>query len=382
MLLSLYIHIPFCASRCPYCDFTFVVRQTHLAPRYVEAVIRELRTRMTGLASPANGQERGSLLLPTLSTIYFGGGTPSLLSPQLLGRLLTAIRSEAEVMQGAEITVEANPGDSKHFAALRELGVNRLSLGVQALDDRILKALGRLHTAAQAEAAFEIARASGFHNINIDLIFGAPQQSVSDWEKTLAQALALAPEHLSLYGLTIEPGTAFSRRWAKGRLPLPSEDEQALMYEIALDRLAEAGYEQYEISNFARPGYASVHNLTYWERKPYLGLGVSAHSFLHPSRFWNTSHLLSYMEQVEQSGVAVAGEEVLSDASQVLEQILLGLRRPCGVPQDLLTRPPLSTNLDRLLEAQLLEKAQNRVRLTRRGLLLADVVCAELVRGL
>ncbi|MBI4639854.1 MAG: radical SAM family heme chaperone HemW, partial [Candidatus Tectomicrobia bacterium] len=272
---GLYIHIPFCASRCPYCDFAFVVGKTYLADLYADTVIREFRARLPEVGTS-----------PVFETIYFGGGTPSTVPVEVLGRILNVVRTERGVTENAEITAEANPGDRPRFAALRELGINRLSLGVQALDDQALKALGRLHNAADAEAAFEAARCGGFQNINLDLIFGIPKQSLEDWLATLDRAIELHPEHLSIYGLTIEVGTAFGRRFERGRLSLPSESDQAAMYEAALDRLMNQGYEQYEVSNFARPGFESRHNLSYWEGVPYLGIGVSAHSFLNGCRSW------------------------------------------------------------------------------------------------
>ncbi len=370
MAFGLYIHIPFCASRCPYCDFTFVVGKTHWVDRYVAAVIREWHTRLSTLNAA-----------PVLETIYFGGGTPSLLSPEALGSILTAVRAEATLVEEVEITVEANPNDRMRFAALRELGINRLSLGVQALNDRTLKALGRFHTAGEAEEALGAARSAGFQNVNVDLIFGAPEQVIEEWMATLKRAIWLHPEHLSVYGLTIESGTAFGRRFAKGKLPLPSEEDQAVMYEITIDQLCAAGYDHYEISNFAQPGFASRHNLGYWEGKPYLGLGVSAHSFLQGCRSWNTSDVLLYMERIEAKGTAIAGAEQLSEETRFLEQIMLGLRRPGGIPEGVLADPRLKRAAEYLLAEYLLERRAGQIRLTRRGLLLADLVCAELVRG-
>jgi oxygen-independent coproporphyrinogen-3 oxidase len=370
MSLGLYIHIPFCASRCPYCDFTFVVGKRHLVDRYTEAVIQEWRTRLSTVSSA-----------PVFTTVYFGGGTPSAVPPECLERILTVVRTEAGVAPYAEITVEANPGDRERFAALWALGINRLSLGVQAFTDRALKALGRFHTTREAEEALAAARYAGFHNVNLDLIFGAPEQSVAEWITIVDRALSFRPEHLSVYGLTIEPGTAFGRRFVKGRLPLPTEEEQAAMYEVAIDRLTAAGYDHYEISNFAWPGFASCHNMAYWEGIPYLGIGVSAHSFLHGCRSWNTRDLLTYIAQVEANGIATEGKEVLSEEDRFLEQVLLGLRRPAGIPTHLLSDPRIVANVHRLLADHLLEQVADRLRLTRRGLLLADLVCTELVNS-
>ncbi len=369
MSTGLYIHIPFCASRCPYCDFAFVVRKTHLADRYAEAVIREFRTRL-----PHVGPR------PVFKTVYFGGGTPSAVPPALLQRVLNAVRSEAEIDPGAEITAEANPGDRAAFQELRETGINRLSLGVQALDDRTLKALGRFHNTADALEAFQTARQAGFGNINIDLIFGAPEQSVPAFTDTLDRAAALCPDHLSVYGLTVEPETAFGRRFRKGRLPLPCEGNQAAMYSAALDLLAEAGYRHYEISNFARPGFASRHNLDCWEGRPYLGIGMSAHSFLNNRRSWNIRDLMAYIKKVELAGTATGGGEEIDKEDRFLEQIMLGLRQRKGIPETLLANHRTAPSLDRLLSQRLLQRSGKRLCLTRRGLLLADLVCAELVK--
>lgn len=369
MGLGLYIHIPFCVSRCPYCDFAFVVRKGHLAERYADAVIREFHNRL-----PDAGAH------PVFRSIYFGGGTPSSVPPEHLQRILLTVRENADISPGAETTAEANPGDRGRFATLRHMGVNRLSLGIQALDDRTLKALGRLHNAADARDACRAARNAGFENVNIDLIFGASEQSLCGWQDTLDRAIALHPEHLSVYGLTVEPGTAFGRRLAKGRLSLPPEEDQAAMYGAALDRLTGAGYRHYEISNFARPGFEAQHNLDCWQRRPYLGVGLSAHSFLSGRRSWNVRDLASYIDRVESSGSAVESEEDLSPEQRFMEQLMLGLRQTEGVPEALVCGFQMAPALNRLLSNHLLERHDGRVRLTRSGLLLADLVCAELVK--
>ena len=369
MRCGLYIHVPFCASQCPYCDFAFVVRKAHLAGRYARAVARELENRIPEV-DPS----------PAFDTVYFGGGTPSSVPTQTLGKICEQIRKTAEVLLDAEITAEANPNDRAGFSALRDIGINRISLGFQALDDRDLKVLGRLHDTADALSSFRIAREAGFENISVDLIFGAPGQSTSAWQATLDRTIALGPEHISIYGLTVEPGTPFHRRVGKGQLELPSENEQAEMYEGALDRLADAGYSQYEVSNFARPGYASRHNIGYWGGGPYLGVGLSAHSFIDGRRSWNKRDLASYIEEVESFGSAIDGSETLSATDRFHEQVMLGLRRTEGVPEALLADGPSATPLGRLVSNRLLARSCGRVRLTRRGLLLADLVCAELLR--
>lgn len=370
MSLGLYIHIPFCRSRCPYCDFAFVVRQTHLAPKYTNAIVRELQKKLANLN-----------VTPVFDTVYFGGGTPSHMPPQFIDQILKAIQAHASLSTKAEITVEANPGDQAHFAALKKSGVNRLSLGIQALTDRALKALGRFHNTQEALDAFDGARKVGFQNLGIDLIFGAPKQTQTEWHTILQQAIALCAEHISVYGLTIEQGTNFDKRAQKQQLPLPTEDLQSDMYLDAIDQLTAAQYEHYEISNFAQPNFESCHNQSYWEGKPYLGLGLSAHSFLNNQRFWNITDLQSYMQAIETTGSAIASSETIDPNKQLLETIMLGLRRKKGLDVQLLEKH-VSADLNHLLANNLLENHHNRIRLTRKGLLVADAVCTELVKAL
>ena len=369
MDLSLYIHIPFCHSRCPYCDFAFVVGKNHMAERYVDAVIVEMQNRMQALRTS-----------PVFNTLYFGGGTPSAIPPGLLKRITASVKSA--IAPDAEITAEANPNDCEHFEKLYEYGINRLSLGVQAFTDRALKALGRFHTASDAMAAFQAARDVGFENISIDLMYGAPGQTPEEWATSLQKAIDLGPEHISTYGLTIEPQTNFARRFQKGQLDVPPETDQAEMYMYAIDQLEAAGYTHYEISNFARPGFASRHNLNYWHDRPYLGVGLSAHSYLDNCRFWNVRDLATYMQRIEATGCAVEREEQLTPIQHLLERVMLGLRQRRGLRADFLSHPKIRKQYIAMANQHLLERIDNRIRLTRRGLLLADLVCTELVREL
>lgn len=369
MHLGLYIHIPFCHSRCPYCDFAFVVGKNHMAERYTDAVIVEMQNRLQALGT-----------LPVLNTLYFGGGTPSGIPPEQLDRILASAKSA--IAPDAEITAEANPNDHKHFEKLYEHGINRLSLGVQAFTDRALKALGRFHTTSDAITAFQTARNVGFKNISIDLMYGAPEQTLEEWTTTIQQAIDLCPEHISVYGLTIEPQTNFARRFQKGQLDVPPETGQAEMYMYAIDQLEAAGYAHYEISNFARSGFASRHNLNYWHDHPYLGVGLSAHSYLDNRRSWNVRGLTTYMQRIEATGFAVEKEEQLTPTQHLLERIMLGLRQRRGLRAEFLSHPKIQKQYIAMANQHLLERTDNRVRLTRRGLLLADLVCTELVREL
>ena len=369
MYLSLYIHIPFCHSRCPYCDFAFVVGKNHMAKRYTDAVIAETQNRLQSLETP-----------PVFNTLYFGGGTPSAIPPGQLNRVLT--NAKGAIAPDAEITAEANPNDRKHFKKLYEHGINRLSLGVQAFTDRALKALGRFHTASDATKAFQTARDVGFKNISMDLMYGAPGQTPEEWSKSLRRAIELCPEHISVYGLTIEPQTNFARRFQKGQLDVPPETDQAEMYMYAIDQLEAAGYTHYEISNFSRSGFASRHNLNYWHNRPYLGVGLSAHSYLDNRRSWNVRDLTTYIQRVEATGYAVEREEQLTPTQHLLERVMLGLRQRRGLCADFLSHPKIHKQYIAMVNQHLLEQIDNRIRLTRQGLLLADLVCTELVREL
>ena len=273
--LSLYIHIPFCDHRCAYCDFNAYAGLDHLMEAYTAALVAEI-----GWWGDRLGRRR-------VPTVFFGGGTPSRLPLPLLAQVIGAVRSAFAVEADAEWSLEANPGtvDASYFRGLAALGVNRLSIGTQSFDDTELLLLDRIHDGATAEAAFHAARAAGFPNISLDLIFGLEGQTLAGWERNVRRAVALGPEHLSLYALTIEEGTPLAHRVARGSAPEPDGDLQADMYEQAQTILTEAGYEQYEISNWSRPGLACRHNLVYWRDGEWLGLGAGAHSHLDGLRF-------------------------------------------------------------------------------------------------
>lgn len=323
--IGVYLHIPFCLRKCPYCDFKSIAKPglTHAEEgAYADALIKELSSVI----------EREGLSKRPLETIYFGGGTPALLSPPVVKRLVGSVR-DAFAVHGKpiEVTIEANP-DAVSLERLKgfyEAGVTRISIGVQSLDDRILGTLGRTHTAERAVKAFKEARAAGFENIGLDLIFGVPGQSVEDWEKSVAGLLALDPEHISLYGLTLEEGTGFFKQY-KDTKRLPTEDDVAEMYEHAVRALKDAGYRHYEISNWARPGMEAVHNSRYWRSDDYIGCGVAAHSFLSfpewGRRWWNTPSLEEYIEGVSAKGSAIKGDETLARNESMLESMVLGLR--------------------------------------------------------
>lgn len=399
---GLYLHIPFCAARCGYCDFNTYLHEPELAHAYVDALCAE--TAAWGGRPEVRGRPA--------ATVFFGGGTPSLLAPGEVARILGAVRAafppapDAEVTRatvdrrpstvppaflpapGAEVTLEANPGtvDRARLAGFRAAGVNRLSLGVQAFQDRLLRVAGRDHTADEARRAVAEARVAGFANLSLDLIFALPGQTLDDWAATLAEAVALGPEHVSAYGLTYEDGTPFHRDRRAGRLKPVDEETEAVMFDLGIARLAAAGYEQYEISNFARPGFRSAHNQIYWRCGDYLGLGAGAHSCLEGRRFFNRRLPRDYVAAVRREGTARAGGEDLTPRQRLGEAMVLGLRLREGVDLEALTARfapwglgPDAAALKRLDGAGLVEREGPRLRLTDRGIRLANEVFLALV---
>jgi len=386
MIASLYLHIPFCVRKCLYCDFNSHAGMEHLFAPYVEAVKAEIR----------RDAERFHDAL--ISTIYFGGGTPNILAPDQLAGILDEIRRSFQVAEGAEITTEANPGVSSlqsTVSSLPRAGFNRLSLGVQSFNDDELRLLGRIHTVDEAIRAFDDAREAGFGNISIDLMYGIPGQALESWRHTLHQALDLAPEHVSLYSLTVEEGTPFHAMQVEGRLTLPGDEIEADMYEEAIRTLTSAGFEHYEISNFARPGFRCRHNITYWRNEPYFGFGAGATSCLPllpglgeglGMRATNVPSPEEYIHRIEAGQDTKACEERLTGKPAMGETMFLGLRMLQGVNIEsfarrhgVLPQEVFLEEIARLTERGLIEQADGAIRLTRRGLLLANDVFAEFV---
>ncbi len=367
--IALYVHIPFCRRKCTYCSFVSYPHREGDIPAYVKALKNELSLLARG---------------KRLRSIYFGGGTPSLLSARQFGDILSAISSLCTVNKTAEITIEANPGtvSEPYLKALRVLGVNRLSLGVQSLNNAELALMGRIHTAAEAREAVRFARNSGFANLSLDLIYGLPGQTLPDWQKTLRAAMEIAAEHLSLYCLTLEAGVPMWEAIKRGDLPDTDPDLCADQYEMAEDLLAEYGYSHYEISNWARPGYECRHNMTYWHNSPYLGVGAAAHSSLDGQRLANTPDIGKYLAAFanEPAPVLDLNEEIGSEL-QLAETAILGLRLCQGICTDdiqarfgvdLLNR--YRQEVIELVGAGLLECHNRCLRLTRRGRLLSNEV--------
>jgi oxygen-independent coproporphyrinogen III oxidase len=327
--MHLYIHVPFCSRRCSYCDFAIAVRRAVPSSAYLSAVLREWALWQR---EPLWDES------PIIETIYFGGGTPSRLDPHTIAALIEAISRVRKVLPGAEITVEANPEDVTLAAAKvwKSAGVNRLSLGVQSLDPRVLAWMHRTHTDAQVPLAVERIRHVGIHNLSLDLIFGLPAELSRDWSMDLKRVLGFGPEHVSLYGLTIEPHTPLGR-WTERGQSRPVDDERyAAEFLEAHAALVSSGFEHYEVSNAAKPGFRSRHNGAYWRRAPFIGLGPSAHSGFGRERRWNVRHWANYERLLGEGGNPVESRELLDNSEIALEELYLGLRTLEGAKRDLL----------------------------------------------
>lgn len=372
---GLYVHIPFCSSRCSYCDFATGIYQTELAERYVRAVTREIETAQFA-------SER-------VDTIYFGGGTPSLLAPSQLERIVAALFERFAVDADAEVTLEINPGsvDAERLRDFRSLGVNRASFGAQTFDDAELAKLGRSHTSADTLQTFANLRRAGFANVSFDLIAGLPGQTLAGWQRNIKQALALGPEHLSFYLLEVHSGTPLAEHIRRGIQPVPDDDLAGVMYEWMLVQASAAGYEHYEISNLCRPDFQSRHNVKYWTGVPYYGFGCSAHSYDGNTHRWsNHRDVLQYVEMIEKGIAPVADEQQLTQTDVRAEALFLGMRLMRGID---LTRYRESfgvdlrdehrDDLDRFCEAGLVEFDGDLIRLTRTGALLSNEVFAAFV---
>jgi oxygen-independent coproporphyrinogen-3 oxidase len=374
---GIYIHVPFCSSRCSYCDFATGMYSAEAAERYVRVVVSEIES--WGVVDPPE----------PVDTIYFGGGTPSLLSPGQLETLLNAVYKRFTLASNAEVTMEINPGTvtKETLAAFRSLGVDRASFGAQTFDDNELARLGRSHSAEDTRRTFHHLRGAGFGNVSFDLIAGLPGQTMAGWRRNLDEAFALGPEHLSFYLLEVHQGTPLANHIKTGLQPTPDEDLAAEMYEVMLDRAVAAGYEHYEISNLCLPGLQSRHNTKYWTAAPYYGFGCSAHSYDGEFRRWaNERELIKYMEMVEQGRSAIATETQLSETDRQAEAVFLGLRMMEGFSfeeyQQLFgsdLRAKHASDLTRFREAGLIECSDDLLKLTRAGALLSNEVFAAFV---
>jgi oxygen-independent coproporphyrinogen-3 oxidase len=395
---GIYIHIPFCRSRCSYCDFATGAYEGQLAERYVSALTAEISTfKLPPVPDPhvphdaASGDanaERADAACD-VDTIYFGGGTPSLLTPAQVERIVRAVGERFRVAAGAEVTLEMNPGTvtPELAAGFRACGINRASFGLQTFDDEQLRRLGRTHTAADARRTLSLLRAAGFDNVSFDLIAGLPGQTLSQWARNMDDALALAPAHLSLYLLEVHEGTPLAGQLREGRWPQPDPDVAAEMYQLLIERTRAAGYDHYEISNFCLPGREARHNLKYWTNAPYYGFGSSAHSYDGARLRWsNERDAARYVELLETRGAAIVETNELSARDAGAEALFLGLRLMRGV--DLAkhrarfgtdVRSEYASDLSRFREAELIELDGDLLRLTRSGVLLSNEVFAAFV---
>lgn len=415
---GIYLHIPFCRSRCSYCDFATGMYEDPLADRYVNSLIREIG-KWSEVDNPG-----------TVDTIYFGGGTPSLLAPAQIERILNAVHDRFEVIDGAEVTIELNPASiasappqhslrlggenlltdthrrdaenaegaqrkehreqpelsSQKLQDFRTLGINRASFGAQTFDDHELKQLGRTHSAADIPATFQQLREAGFANISFDLIAGLPNQTLPGWQRNLDHALALHPDHLSLYLLDVHEGTPLADQIHRGMRPQPDEDLAGEMYQLMIEKVCAAGYDHYEISNFSLPGFASRHNTKYWAGAPYYGFGCSAHSYDGGRRRWaNERDIAKYVRLIEGEESPVVERTKLNEEQARSESIFLGLRLMHGLDLEAYRmrfgsdlRDEYSAELARLKDGGLIEIGAAWMRLTRRGALLSNEVFAAL----
>ena len=416
--IALYVHIPFCETKCPYCDFNTYAKIESLIPGYVTALETEIETWGTLLGGPA------------VRTIFFGGGTPSYLPSDDIASLITAISASFEIEDGAEVTLEANPGDfvDGKLAEYLNSGINRLSIGVQSFDDELLELLGRRHSVAEAVAAYKMAQDAGFDNVSIDLMYGLPHQTVDHWKTTLDRATDLHPTHISMYALTLEGGTPMEHSVEVGKLPSPDPDLAADMYAMAEEAFDDLGYRHYEISNWAVEGRESRHNLVYWHNEPYLGVGPGAHSYLHNHRFANLKPPREYVRRLSSAqhphsnsspsrgrGQETAGEgrregfthsplesdswdggnaattirsvpvvdsvEFIDKRLEMAETMMLGLRRDEGISlhtfENRFAESPLTVYknvFDDLAPTELIEVTNDHIRLTPKGLFLSNEV--------
>jgi oxygen-independent coproporphyrinogen III oxidase len=359
LVKHLYVHIPFCPKVCPYCSFYKEASDRNKTQAFLDAVLLEL---------DRFGPER---VQP--ETIFFGGGTPSALSTRQLGYLIGGLRRRLDLSVLREWTLEMNPATVSEEKAelLLSLGVNRISMGIQAWQSDLLDRLGRVHSAAQALRSYQILRQAGFKRINLDLIFGIPRQTPAQWEETLLRTINLSPEHISAYCLTYEEDTEFFRQLAIGHLS-QNELQDAELFEMTMDTLARYGYSQYEISNYALPGEECLHNLAYWSGNEYLGLGPSAFSTVSGCRWQNIPNTSSYVEQIERAGNAHAFSESLSSETQLAEKIVFGLRMNRGIAEELVM--PWSANINEHESAGYLERQAGTISLSRSGRMVADAI--------
>lgn len=375
---SVYLHIPFCSHKCHYCDFTAYVVDGQPVDRYIDALANEMRI-ATQETPP-----------PEIETIFVGGGTPTILNPEQMKRFLYSIRTFfPNWSEQMEFTMEANPGTvtKELLQIMKAGGVNRLSFGAQTFDDDLLKGIGRIHDAEEIIKSFYLAREVGFSNISLDLMFGLPKQTVGDVEDALKRALQLAPEHFSCYSLKVEEGTLFHHLYERNQLPLADEEEELAMYQLIREVLPSHGYQQYEVSNFARPGKESKHNSTYWKNNRYYGLGAGAHGYIGTQRHANVRGITPYLESLEQNRLPIASIHEVSQEEEQENFMILGLRLMEGIERSEFQRrygaaveEVYKEEIEKLEQQEFIKVTENRIFLTERGLLYGNNVFAEFIK--
>lgn len=375
--LGIYIHIPFCKQKCFYCDFCSFANKNEMQEKYVEAVINEIKN--------ITHKEKY-----TVTTIYFGGGTPSILNPEYIKNILQEIESSFKILDDAEITIEINPGtvNEEKLKKYKEYGINRLSIGLQSANDKILKKIGRIHDYKQFEETFFYARKCGFKNINVDLMVGLPTQTIEDVKQTLEKIIQKNPEHISVYSLIIEEGTIIEKLINENKLQLPNEETERIMYWTVVNELKENGYNQYEISNFSKKTYESRHNTNCWKQKQYIGLGTSAHSYLNKKRYSNTNNIEEYIKNIQENNISknITIHEEQTEESTMNEYMLLGLRMIQGIninefKQKFKTDPTVKYKeiLEKLQKENLIQITKTSIKLTKQGIDFGNIVWEEFI---
>lgn len=375
--LGIYIHIPFCKQKCFYCDFCSFANKNEMQEKYVETVINEIKN--------ITHKEKY-----TVTTIYLGGGTPSILNPNYIKNILQEIKSSFEILDDAEITVEINPEtvNEEKLKRYKEYGINRLSIGLQSANDKILKNIGRIHDYKQFEETFFYARKCGFKNINVDLMIGLPTQAIEDVKQTLEKIIQKNPEHISVYSLIIEEGTIIEKLINENKLQLPDEETERIMYWTVVNELKENGYNQYEISNFSKKTYESKHNTNCWKQKQYIGLGTSAHSYLNKKRYSNTNNIEEYIKNIQENNISknITIHEEQTEESTMNEYMLLGLRMIQGIninefKQKFKIDPTIKYKeiLEKLQKENLIQITETSIKLTKQGIDFGNIVWEEFI---
>ena len=371
--LGIYVHIPFCKQKCSYCDFISYWDKNNLIEKYIEALKQEIKDNSEDVSKYES------------STIYIGGGTPSYIESKYIGEILETIKQKYNISKNAEITIEVNPGTAtkEKLRCYVEAGINRISIGLQSCNNNLLKMIGRIHTYEEFLNTYKLAREVGFNNINVDLMIGLPNQTLDDVKKSLEEISKLNPEHISVYSLIVEEGTPIERKIEKGEFKLPNEELERKEYWEVKKNLEGFGYKHYEISNFAKIGYESKHNLNCWEQKEYLGFGVAAHSYINKTRYSNTENIEKYINQEMRSYIV---HEVQNDEDQKKEYMLLGLRKIEGIQISSFKNKfgcnpimEFKNELNKLVQEELIEIDLDQIKLTEKGIDLANIVWEEFI---